>query len=235
MHLKTLLLVFSIALTSCNTISDGKQVLERAIEYHDPGQRWDQFKGTLEIEMTTPDQSVRYSEVFIDLPGNTFTLKTERDSTQTFRTWKDGQCTFSLNGVTDLTPEEMKKHRGTCERTTMMKNYYTYLYGLPMKLMDPGSRIGEEVERKTFMGKEYLVVRVDYDPEVGQDVWCFYFDPETYAMEAYQFFKDETTGQGEYILLEETMDVQGMKIPKSRAWYTNKGKYLGTDLLIGAE
>ena len=86
------------------------------------------------------------------------------------------------------------------------------------------------------MPKDYLVLDVTYDQEVGSDVWRFYFDPETYAMEVYQFFKGEADGEGkntgEYILLEGIQMVEGMKIPKTRAWYYNKDdKYLGTDIL----
>ncbi|MCV6629519.1 MAG: DUF6503 family protein, partial [Flavobacteriaceae bacterium] len=60
----------------------------------------------------------------------------------------------------------------------------------------------------------------------------FYFDPDTYAMEVYQFFHDETKNDGEYILLTETKEISGIKMPKNRAWYYNKDNtYLGTDKL----
>ena len=68
------------------------------------------------------------------------------------------------------------------------------------------------------------------------DVWFFYFDPGTYAMEIYQFYKGEPDGAGkdtgEYILLSGMEEVEGIKMPKTRAWYYNKDdKYLGTDIL----
>jgi hypothetical protein len=34
-------------------------------------------------------------------------------------------------------------------------------------------------------GKEYLVLKVDYQKEIGKDTWYFYFNPKTYAMEVY--------------------------------------------------
>ena len=57
-------------------------------------------------------------------------------------------------------------------------------------------------------------------------------------MEVYQFFKTDTNGKvkpksGEYILLSEEAIVNGIKMPKVRAWYYNKDdKYLGTDTLF---
>ena len=70
--------------------------------------------------------------------------------------------------------------------------------------------------------KEYWVAQVDYEKEVGNDRWYFYFDPITYAMEVYQFYHEESKNDGEYILLTEEIEVNGIKMPKNRAWYYNK-------------
>jgi hypothetical protein len=57
-------------------------------------------------------------------------------------------------------------------------------------------------------------------------------------MEIYQFFKTDDNGKekpdtGEYILLSKETVVNGIKMPKVRAWYYNTDdKYLGTDTLI---
>jgi hypothetical protein len=72
-----------------------------------------------------------------------------------------------------------------------MQNYYTYLYGLPMKLKDPGTIISSVVNRKDFLGKEYLL-KVKYEESIGTDSWYFYFEPKTYAFKIYQFYHDET-------------------------------------------
>ena len=113
----------------------------------------------------------------------------------------------------------------------MFKNYYTYLYGLPMKLKDEGTIVDQTVTTITFKGKEYLVLKVNYSKEVGKDTWYFYFDPKTYAMEVYQFFK-EAKNSGEYILLSGLETINNIKMPKNRAWYYNKDDgYLGTDIL----
>ena len=107
-----------------------------------------------------------------------------------------------------------------------------------MKLRDPGTIISEAVETKNFKGKDYLVLKTSYDKGVGTDVWYFYFNPKTYAMEVYQFFRTDEDGNakldtGEYILLNEEAIVNGIKMPKVRAWYYNKDDtYLGTDTLV---
>ena len=74
---------------------------------------------------------------------------------------------------------------------------------------------------------------MSYDETVGKDTWYFYFDKNDYRLRHYQFYHDEANNDGEYILLSEEAVVQGIKMPKVRAWYTNgDDRYLGTDVLV---
>jgi hypothetical protein len=214
----------------------GSELLEKAISYHDPNGNWESFNGKLFVTMETPNNANRDSEIHIDLPAEYFYVKATRDTVTTEYTIAKGDCTITFNGSTDISETTLKENNLSCERANLYKNYYTYLYGLPMKLKDPGTKVNQMVERKSFKGKEYLLLKITYDESVGSDVWYFYFDPNTYAMKVYQFFKgdpyEEGKNTGEYILLTEESTVNGMKIPKVRAWYYNKdNKYLGTDIL----
>ena len=210
----------------------GPQLLEKAIAYHDPNGNWSTFNNVLKITMSTPDAPIRDSRITINLPGHFFQVKATKDGTTTEYTIEKGTCKIKLNGKSDLNEEELKTNNISCERAKMYKNYYTYLYGLPMKLKDAGTIIQDKVETKTFKGKTYLRLKVTYDKAVGSDIWYFYFNPKTYALEVYQFFHDEAKNDGEYILLSDIETIDGIKMPKARAWYTNKeGKYLGTDAL----
>ncbi|SHG91035.1 DUF6503 family protein [Winogradskyella jejuensis] len=214
----------------------GQQLLDKAISYHDPNGNWPTFSGNFKVTMTTPNQSARVSDININLPSEFFSVTAVRnENSQTYTVGKDN-CSLFYN-ETELDEAAAKEKKMSCERANMYKNYYTYLYGLPIKLKDDGTNIDPTVERKTFKGKDYLVLKVTYDAEVGSDVWYFYFNPKTYAMEVYQFYKTDDNGKvkpdsGEYILLTEEETVNGIKMPKVRAWYYNKDdKYLGTDTL----
>ena len=228
------ILTFVVLLIVCGTSHaqkiSAKAVLEKSIAYHDPSNQWPTFDGELQVTMSTPEGSPRVSNIKINLAQEYFNVTAKRDTTSTTYTLDKEVCTTSIKEK----PAEGK--RTPCETATLYKNYYTYLYGLPMKLKDEGTNISEKVDIKTFKGKEYLVLKASYDEAVGSDVWYFYFDPETYAMEIYQFFKTENgvmkQNSGEYILLSETKTIDGIKMPKVRAWYYNKDDgYLGTDTL----
>ena len=154
---------FLIVLVSCNSPITSDEVLNNAIAFHDPNNLWPSFNGSLNVTMETPDHANRDSEIIINLPDDYFYVKAVRDtSTTVFEVSKD-KCKVEYNGRSEFTDEEIKTHRLSCERAQMYKDYYTYLYGLPMKLKDPGTNISEEVLYKTFKGKDYLVSRRMYD------------------------------------------------------------------------
>ncbi len=212
------------------------ELLERTISYHDPEGRWGNLKEKMYITMSYPDGRERLSQIEVDMQRGFFKLTAINGTVTTEQTLNDGECILKMNGSTDISEELKKEHRLNCDRARTMKDYYLYLYGLPMKLRDTGTNLDPIVQSKVFKGKEYLVLKVTYDKEVGDDTWYFYFDPKTYAMEVYQFFHDESKNDGEYILLSEMEVVANIKMPKVRAWYYNKDdKHLGTDTLTKSE
>lgn len=227
----TTLLALFITISSFSQSITGNELLEKAIQFHDPNGNWNTFKGDFFVTMETPNNGVRKSKITIDLPNQYFSVLAKKDTISTAFIVDKENCTFSLNGKQNLSADKKKKYSLNCERANLYKNYYTYLYGLPMKLKDEGTIIHQEVATKTFKGKEYLVLKVTYKQNIGKDTWYFYFNPKTFAMEVYQFFK-ETKDSGEYILLSGLKTINAIKMPKVRAWYYNKdNNYLGTDIL----
>jgi hypothetical protein len=230
---KSIFLLFVIFSTSqfFGQEMTGLQLLEKAIEYHDPDGNWSTFSGTFNVTMKTPTKSDRHSMIRVDLPNEYFNLFATQDKTSYGYILDKEKCQIYYNSNI-ATEEEKTANNLSCERAKMYQDYYTYLYGLPMKLKDAGTIIHNKVVLKKFKGKDYLVLKVSYEKEVGEDTWYFYFDPLTYAMEVYQFYHEEEKNDGEFILLSGLETVKGIKMPKKRAWYYNKGeKYLGTDFL----
>jgi hypothetical protein len=235
--MKRLQLALCLLLTTAFLIAQsltGPQLLDLAIKHHDPKGQWNDFSGILDISMERPDKPARHSVVSVNLPESYYKMHTKSETGETIFELDHGDCQITWNGKTDFSEEEAKQNRLSCERAEFMRNYYVYLYGLPMKLRDPGTNVHDEVQVKTFKGKKYNVLKVTYDASVGKDIWYFYFDQQTNAMEVYQFFYDEAKNDGEYILLDGTVEFGKMKIPKDRTWITNHDeKLLGTDKLLG--
>ncbi|TWO31542.1 hypothetical protein E1J38_013000 [Seonamhaeicola sediminis] len=232
-----LLIVLVVLMPSCEQTLTHTELLEKTIKYHDPNSNWATFNGKLSITSKIPEKTSRYSDIEINLPNEFFKVITRRDSIITQMTVNKNHCDFALNNSKIISEEDIRKYNLICDRVHLYKDYYTYLYGLPMKLKDVGTNIHPKIEKKNFKGKDYLVLKVTYHEKVGNNIWYFYFNPKTYAMEVYQFYKTDDSGNkkndsGEYILLTEEKLVNGIKMPKNRAWYYNKNdKLLGVDIL----
>jgi len=208
-----------------------EELLDNSIAYHDPARQWKKQKITLALTETRPSGSDRNSIVTWHPKKGVFTLDRTVDGVRTEQTFDGKECMFKLNGKTDLTEAELEEHRLNCERTQVMRDYYTYLWGLPMKLKDPGTNL-ESVEETTFQDQEVYALQVTYAPEVGSDTWYFYFDKSNNALVGYRFYHDESKNNGEYITLEGEAQVEKMRLPKTRKWYMNADdEYLGADTL----
>lgn len=227
-----LLLFFLVGYLGLNAQSiSPEDLLERSIQYHDPKGQWGKTPLILKLKETRPSGTDRNTTITIDLAKSTFRLDQMRDGNQLVYNVVNNNCTFQLNGKEDISKEDQEKFRLNCERAKSMRDYYTYLWGLPMKLTDAGT-ILQEAKMDTFMEREAYSLKVTYSPEVGADIWYFYFDPASYALIGYRFYHDEAANDGEYITLEGEEKIQRFRLPKERKWYMHQDeKYLGADIL----
>ncbi len=207
------------------------QLVERSIAFHDPGGVW----GSRAIEMvwfgTGSDGGERVSvelgfgadESDFALSGRYAGASIEYETTR--ESWS-----ASVDG--QPSPDEEARARMRLDREDGMfwRSYYGFLAGLPMKIADPGARLDPEVAETTFEGREVHAVRVTYDPDVGGDIWYFYFDPATAELVGCRFYHDESANDGEYITFEGRAEGGGLRLPRYREWYTNDGdRFLGSD------
>jgi hypothetical protein len=224
--------------SSAQENSAAADLLARSIAWHDPEGRWaiGAWRLTiLEARPETPGEA-QTAVLEIDNRGGRFAWRTRRDGADLGGELQGERCALRLNGSTDIPAAELEKHRLSCDRLRMVRNYYSYLWGLPMKLRDPGTRLDPEVREATFEGRPVRALKVTYDEGVGSDTWYFYLDRETPALVGYRFFHDEAKGDGEYILLDGETTGSGLRLPRQRAWYMNQDrKHLGTDTLTSIE
>ena len=211
-----------------------KDILQKSIQYHDPQGNWEKGQFLFPIYESRPNGNYRLTDVKLDNYHRTFELSQIRAKDRVYRFLSSDSCEVQWNYQKEINQENQKKLRLHCNGgNDFFRNYYAYLYGLPMKLKDPGAIIGEKAKITEFFGQQLLEIRVTYSPEVGEDIWYFYFHPETYALSGYRFYHDEQKNDGEYILLKGEVIINQVKFPKERAWYTHKeGKYLGNDDLL---
>lgn len=211
-------------------------VVQRSIAYHDPRSRWGRARLTLSFRETRPDGSERRTRVQFHDGLDSFEILTHREEARIEGLLAGDECLMTLNGSTEFSDQDRDEYRLTCERLRWLRDYYTYLWGLPMKLRDPGTRLDRQAVDAWYQNRQVWSVRVTYDEPVGSDTWYFYFDQQTFALVGYRFYHDEAKRDGEYIVLEGESQASGLKIPTQRSWYTNaEGRHLGDDILVEIE
>jgi len=193
-----------------------EDIFGKAIQYHDPGSRWNDLDVTLYITETRPDKTDRKAIIYLNNTNGS--MKLNRNDEEVYEV--DGEQANVLKG-------EYEASRGL-----MLRNYYLYLWGLPMKLLDEVTPEIQRTEDEIIENEPTDVLRVAYE----KDIWYFNFDKQTGRLLQYRFYKDEQAGKGELITLEDEITVNGIKIPQKRSWYTlPEMQYLGTDILSKSE
>ncbi|MFD2785779.1 DUF6503 family protein [Hymenobacter rubripertinctus] len=214
----------------------GSELIRQSIAWHDPQGQWATLRTRLHFRSTNAAGTVSTFAVELDNRTGYFCYISHREDHEIIKAVVAGREVLLLDGRAELSEAERKQYRLGAGMGQTMRNYYTYLYGLPMKLQDAGTLVTPETKAQTLLGQEYLTAEVRYDPAVGTDSWTFYFDPTSAALQAYRFTHNRTPNDGEYILLRDVLTVDGIRLPKERKWYLNQDNaFLATDLLESAE
>lgn len=204
-----------ITIIACQDPLTTEQIVAKSVAYHDPEGLWSNLQSIYLFDEYRADGTIRETTVSLDLPRNQFMIN------------RAGNYQYLLN------PDTFQIIAGeiTPERAETIKNYYLYLWGLPMKLLDAGTPL-ESWVADTLKGKETYKVRVNYE----KDTWFFHFDRQNFEMIGYSFYQDKELQKGERIELSQPRKMGNMIIPTVREWYTlPEQKYLGKDHLTAVK
>lgn len=215
----------------CSQVLTTDELIEKSISFHDPNNNWDTFEGTLKLRQDNPKDTKSYRKVYLNLETGEFKFKGSYGENTLKYLVQNGQGQASWNDNSSIPDSIKTKYRISPSRALMYRNYYEYLYGMPMKLKDKGTNIDPTVKEVHFHGGDYYKIKVSYDIEVGTDTWYFYFEKDNYALGAYEFWK-KTPGDGEYMLLSGIKQMNGINMPQRISWFmTVDDRWLGMDVL----
>ena len=206
------------------------EALQKSIAYHGMAAWYGQHH-RLTLKEIRPNGSDRSTVIDLEVGGG-FAVRSEREGRLVEARVKGEDCTATIDGSAAMPDDLKQRYRLSCDGLRWWHSYYGYLYGLPLKLTDPGTRLADAAETTTFQNRDVLALKVTYDAEVGADTWYFYLDPATYALVGCRFYHDESKNDGEYIVFEGEVVHEGLRLPKTRRWYTNADStYLGADVI----
>lgn len=90
-------IVFCLSFASIAQTLSPDQLLENALSYHDPNQKWDTFRAQFTVETTTPNTTKRTSTIRLDLLREHFSVRSTKDTTTTVYTISKENCYLVLN------------------------------------------------------------------------------------------------------------------------------------------
>ena len=216
MRIALVLLILSI-LNSCKEDKpvNAKEVLDRSIAFHDPHGKWQNFSYELDFVAHLPDSTKPETTIQMDHPRQFFRYIRYSDSTDLGMV---GDSCFAVG-----------RDSVDCFPIRRTRDYWTYLWGLPMKLKDPGTELDPHFKDTVFEGRPVYRIKVTYPREV----YYFSIDKETYQLVGEEFYIDEEKQVGERMIREGEVNVDGIILPRTRAWFnTHDSLYLATDELL---
>lgn len=207
-------LAFPLLLMAFCAIGQSPQeIIAKSIAYHDPLGEWKSLKAVFNYRETRPSGNDRMTILELNNAVNWHKLS------------RNDEEIYEVNGKGEV--QVLKGDKGA-DRGKLLRNYYVFLWGLPMKLGSRSTPVQPKVENRTVKEVSCHGVVVKYEKET----YTFYFAKDNYRLVAYQFFKNDDSGKGEIIHLEKEIAVGKMRLPQERSWYELPGeKFLGTDIL----
>jgi len=210
------------------------ELLDRSFRYHDPDNVWDRQPIRLQWVSTRPGGERRVATVAIDNAAGRFELEMEFRGALLEMDVEGEDATVRVDGSTDIDQETRDRLRLDLEGGLYWRNYFLFLVGLPMKILDPGTGLAEAPTSARFEGREVQAIHATYETADGYPNWEFYFDPDTAGLVGARFWREARDVDGEYIVMSGVAEAGPLRIPQVRDWYmSDDGEHLGTDEVRG--
>lgn len=206
-------------------------VLEACFSYHDPNNEWPNWAGEYVVVEPRLQNPGRRSEVMFNPAAAVFEM--ERAYGDDIFRWKvsnSGDQAY-LNGQLVTDTALINKHRLTPERADGYRRFYSYTLGLPVSLKGQYRLLNPMAVLMEWKGYEVYKIEMEVENAPIATHWELFVDSKDYRLRSYQLLPEE--GLGEYLMLDQEMEVQGMKWPRVKHWYASENdEYLGSDLIL---
>lgn len=218
-NLISVIVLISIAFLNISCSNKPKNAIElvnKSVAFHDPNNQWNnldvlfEFKSSFSWNDSIPEQLL----LGIDVPNYSLDyLNTDRKLHYIFT---QDSCSTLLGSP-------------SCSDFIWAYNFYIYMWGLPMKLNDPNTKIKQDFTMESINNKEAYAIEVNYENED----WRFFFDQNTYQLLGFTFIKKDGSNHGEKVIVSDLFEYNGIKFPKIRTFYKlDNNKYIGENEVV---
>lgn len=212
---------------------DAEIVLDLAIAFHDPEGLWGSGTFAFTIEEIRPGRAPSRSRLELANGERRFELETETGGRRLVLRVDGDDVTVRSDGEPVIDAAVLESLDATASEVRQLRDRYLFIYGLPMKLRDPGTLLASVARRTTFRGRGALELRVSYEPDVGSDRWSFFVDPLDYSLLGGRVEHAVRTVDDETIVFDGLVEIDGLRLPRTRRRTASlDGGELGTETIV---
>jgi hypothetical protein len=223
-----LLPIFSLAQNELPTS------LKEAIKKADPENVFSEMIFHMRIQEPRVGNPERFSNVFLNKGTGAFRLERNReDKIAAYIIKEDGTNEVTLDGCQKFTEVEAKTYWLDPKINYRYKEYYKYLFGLPIILNDAERFKFISSEETSWKGQEAITYTFNLTTPIFSPQWKLTFTKEDHVLQRLDFYDPENPEEGEYLLFYGKHQVGSITIPRMKHWYDKKNdEYLGSDIIV---
>lgn len=192
-----------------------KEIIDKSIAFHDQHHQWKDLNAEFKFDsrFTIATFPIETLEISINIPTNEFQYVNSKRN-----------INVKYSNDTCFSPS----CDGTCKAYSWTKGFYPYIWGLPMKLTDPGYSPEKEWQESNFNNSKCYAVDMHYENEN----FTFYFDQVSYQLKGFKFIKNEDSSHGEIVKLNNLYTFEGIQFPAHRTWLKLDSSLIGTNEVL---
>lgn len=199
------------------------ELLDKAIAFHDPQQKWNNYSGKVHLETIFSDGNAYGGEI-IEIQTKEDYYKATGIANMTVKGIKNGVIFREVNGDKNPSEDVIKDKDIGDETIQRFKLWHYFHFGTFMELKASGMLLEDKVEAIKFQGNDCLALTFTYDAsKVKNDfynaTWIFYLDPISSSLKG---FKVVSKDWNRYVVFSGILDVNGIKIPQYRTYFNSE-------------
>jgi hypothetical protein len=200
------------------------EILDKAIAYHDPLQKWPDYSGKVHLLTVFADGRFSGGEI-IEIGTKDNYYQCTSIVNKTIKGIKNGVYFREVKGNSDPGKEIINKYNLGDANIAMSKGWHYFHFGMLMELKASGLVPEDGVKKMKFQGNDCYAIRFTYNENKIKNEfykgtnWTFYIDPVNYSLKG---FKAEGENLNFHAAFAGILTINDLKLPLCRTYYNNK-------------
>ncbi|MDY8135146.1 hypothetical protein U0D62_06030 [Aquimarina sp. 2201CG5-10] len=213
---------------------NGSEILQKSIQFYDPKDKWGSIGFKVHIQEPRVLNPLRYSIVTLNNNDHSFELHRSREKhISTHLVDNNGKSVTFLDGKISTDSIQIKKYRLQPERNYGYQKFYQYLLGIPMSLNSKTIDYFEKTEEVVFNKTACYKIALTLKEAMFSKHWVLYISKQNYEVIGLEMVFPEDESKGERLYLSGNIEINGVKIIRTKHWHEYKSdEYSGSDIIV---